>query len=248
MKALVLDFDGVLCESGRETFAVGLASYLALEPGSRLRTAPRDALYAGFVAGMPLGNRAEDFGALLAALERGVALPDQAAYDAHRRALDPAWLRAFHARFYEERAALAERDPSGWLALNPPYAPFLALLRRRAGPVRYAIATAKDHASVERLLAAWGARDLFDPAFVLDKETGVSKRAHLETLAARLALPFAALTFVDDKVNHLDDVGGLGVRGALAAWGYNGPREHALARARGHLVCTLEDAEAQLFA
>jgi len=248
VKALVLDFDGVLCESGRETFAVGLASYLSLVRGSRLAAKPRDALYAEFVVAMPLGNRAEDFGVVLAAIDRGVALPDQAAYDAFRRTLDGAWLQAFHARFYQERAALAERDPGGWLALNPPYAPFLAVLRRRAGAVPYAIATAKDHASVRRLLAAWGALDLFEPALVLDKETGSSKRAHLELLAARLALPYPALTFVDDKVNHLDDVCGLGVRGALAAWGYNGPREHALARARGHLVCTLADADAQLFA
>jgi hypothetical protein len=42
-------------------------------------------------------------------------------------------------------------------------------------------------------------------------------------------------------------VAGLGVRCALAAWGYNGPREHRLARAHGHLVCTLERVEAQLF-
>jgi len=248
VKALVLDFDGVLCASGAETFAVGLATYLALEARSPLAGADRAALEAGFLAAMPLGNRAEDFGVVLAALEGGIPLTDQPAYDAFRASMDPAWLRAFHARFYRERAALARRDPSGWIALNPPYASFLALLRRRAGSVRFAIASAKDHASVERLLAAWGVRDLFEPALVLDKEAGVSKRAHLETLAERLALPFAALTFVDDKVNHLDDVAGLGVRGALAAWGYNGPRERALARAHGHLVCTLEDAETQLFA
>lgn len=248
MKALVLDFDGVLCESGRETFVVALATYLALEPESRLAAAAYDALYAGFLRAMPLGNRAEDFGVVLAAEERGASLPDQAAYDAFRRSLDPSWLRVFHRRFYDERAAFARRDPAGWLAASPPYAPFLALLRRRAGHVRYAIATAKDHTSVARLLEAWGAWDLFDPTLVLDKESGVSKRAHLEALAARLSLPFPALTFIDDKVSHLDDVAGLGVRGALASWGYNGPREHALARAHGHLVCTLDDAEAQLFA
>lgn len=248
MKALVLDFDGVLCASGRETFAVGLATYLGLEPRSALAGADRASLEAGFLAAMPLGNRAEDFGVVLAAQEHGVAIADQAAYDAFRETIGAGWLRAFHARFYQERAALARRDPAGWIALNPPYGPFLALLRRRAAEARFAIATAKDHASVERLLGAWGAGDLFDPALVLDKEAGVSKRAHLETLASRLDLPFAALTFVDDKVTHLDDVAILGVRGALAAWGYNGARERALARAHGHLVCTLDDAEGQLFA
>jgi hypothetical protein len=55
------------------------------------------------------------------------------------------------------------------------------------------------------------------------------------------------MTFLDDKVNHLDSVSPLGVRCGLAAWGYNGPREHGLALERGYLVCRLDDVEAQLF-
>ena len=58
---------------------------------------------------------------------------------------------------------------------------------------------------------------------------------------------FADLVFVDDKVNHLDSVAALGVRCALAAWGYNGPREQLLARSRGYDVLTLDDAESRLF-
>jgi hypothetical protein len=55
------------------------------------------------------------------------------------------------------------------------------------------------------------------------------------------------MTFLDDKVNHLDSVAALGVRCALSTWGYNGPREHRLARDHGHRVCSLDDVEAQLF-
>jgi hypothetical protein len=69
----------------------------------------------------------------------------------------------------------------------------------------------------------------------------------VERLLRRLGRTAAELTFVDDKVNHLDTVAPLGVRCALAAWGHNGPREHSLARNRGYLVCTLADVEAQLF-
>jgi phosphoglycolate phosphatase-like HAD superfamily hydrolase len=184
---------------------------------------------------------------ILAALEDGSPLPDQAAYDAFHAAQDPGWLRAYHERFYEERAAFAARDPEGWLARMPPYAPFVAILRRRAGDAVLAIATAKDHRSVSALLRAYGLADLFDPRRVLDKETGVSKRAHLERLQADLRLPFKEITFLDDKVNHLESVAPLGVRCALAAWGYNGPRERARARDLGFLVCRLEDVELQLF-
>lgn len=247
MKALALDFDGVLADSGREFFAVAWRTYLDLTPDSSLAGADPESLRARFLALVPLGNRAEDFGVALAAIEAGAPLDDQSAYDAFRATRDGAFLEAFHHRFYAVRAAGVEADPHAWCALNPPYAPLLDVLRRRAGETRLAIATAKDRASVERLLAAWGASDLFEPGLVLDKETAVHKRVHLTRLAERLGLPFPEITFVDDKVNHLDDVAGLGVRCALAAWGQNGPREHALARARGHLVLSLADVEAQLF-
>ena len=38
---------------------------------------------------------------------------------------------------------------------------------------------------------------------------------------------------MDDKVNHLEAVAPLGVRCALAAWGYNGAREQDRAREAG---------------
>jgi phosphoglycolate phosphatase-like HAD superfamily hydrolase len=247
MKLLVLDFDGVIADSGREAFAVAHATYLGLRPQSQLRGGDDDSLYAAFVALMPLGNRAEDFGVALAAIDAGVALPDQAAYDAFYAAQDSAWRRAFHARFYEVRADFSRRDAPRWLSLLPPYPRFLEILRRRAGTCRYAIATAKDRRSVGALLDAYGTADLFEPELVLDKETGVTKVAHHEHLARLCGVAYPEMTFVDDKVNHLDAVGALGVRCALSAWGYNGPRERALARAHGYRVCTLDDVEAQLF-
>jgi phosphoglycolate phosphatase-like HAD superfamily hydrolase len=254
VRALALDFDGVLFDSAHEAFAVALRSFAALRPGARLarlaaqpEVDPGGRLFAAFLELMPLGNRAEDYGVALSALEAGVRLRDQAAYDAWYAGQDVVWLRAYHARFYEERARFARSDRERWLGLMPPFAPFLAVLRRRAGEVPYAIATAKDRASVTELLARHGADDLFEPERILDKEVGRSKRTHMERLAEALDLPFPAITFVDDKVNHLEDVAPLGVRCALAAWGYNGEREHVEARAAGIPVCTLDAAEPLLF-
>jgi phosphoglycolate phosphatase-like HAD superfamily hydrolase len=247
VKALVLDFDGVIAQSAPEALWVALRTYRQLIPESPLaRREPRD-LYPAFVELMPLGNRAEDFGVALRALERGVKIADQESYDAFYATIDPAWKGAFHHLFYEVRAEFAAADPAGWRALMPPYGAFVELLRRRAGEVSLAIASAKDSASVRALLKSYGVEDLFAPELILDKETGVHKTSHLEHLHRVLGLPYAQLTFVDDKVNHLDAVSPLGVRCALAAWGYNGPREQALARAHGHLVCPLDEAETLLF-
>jgi phosphoglycolate phosphatase-like HAD superfamily hydrolase len=249
VKVLALDFDGVLCDSAREAYRVAVETYAGEPPGPPLPAgaAADAALYAGFLEAMPLGNRAEDYAVVLAALAGGVALPDQAAYDAFRATLAQGRLRAFHRAFYRVRAAWAERDPAGWLAEMRPYPGLGALLRRRAGEARLAIATAKDRASVRRLLASFGLADLFAEDFVLDKEAGEKKRDHVLTLAARAGCPPGAVTFVDDKVNHLEDVAPLGARCVLAAWGYNGPRERRIAEARGFLVCGLDDFERRVF-
>jgi phosphoglycolate phosphatase-like HAD superfamily hydrolase len=247
MKALVLDCDGVILDSARESFKVSRQAYLDMRPGSGLADTDETSLFDRFVELMPLGNRAEDFGTSMEALDSGVELPDQEAYDRFRDSREPAWLERFHEHFYEVRDALAEASPEAWHALMRPYAPFVDLLRKRAGKVAYAVATAKDRRSFDAILATHGVLALFPPHLVLDKETGASKSAHLRRLQTLLDLPFEELTFVDDKVNHLDSVAPLGVRCALAAWGYNGPREHDLAARRGYLVCRLDDAERSLF-
>ena len=82
---------------------------------------------------------------------------------------------------------------------------------------------------------------------IFDKEVGVRKRAHLERIREKFGCAFEQLRFVDDKLNHLEDVASLGVECVLASWGYNGPREEAGARAAGFEVATLADAEALLF-
>ena len=249
VRVLALDFDGVICDSARECFAVALRAHVALRPASPLRGREDDpALFARFVELMPLGNRAEDFGVALEVLVDGVPVSSQADYDAFYRTRAPAALHAFHERFYAMRSAWAQADPAGWLARMAPYPGVCAFLRRSAARVALGLATAKDRSSVRALLGSYGVADLFPEERVLDKETGVRKRAHVAELARRLAVPVAEITFLDDKVTHLDDVAALGARCALAAWGYNGARERSEAAGRGYLVCTLEDLEAQLFA
>jgi phosphoglycolate phosphatase-like HAD superfamily hydrolase len=259
VRTLALDFDGVISDSAPEAYRVALRAYSALRPGSALAAdrdraegaeagiLSADPLYQGFVERMPLGNRAEDFAVVLHSLEHGVPLPDQGAYDRLYAQVESDFLDAFHGRFYHERARFAQDDPAVWRALLAPYPGFVELLHQHAGVVRLAIATAKDRPSVTRLLTDYGLDALFDPALVFDKETGSNKQAHLRALQARLDVPFESITFVDDKVNHLESAAVLGVGCALAAWGYNGQREWKRARSLGFAVCHLENAASVLF-
>ncbi|MCU0303866.1 MAG: hypothetical protein MUC56_07410 [Thermoanaerobaculales bacterium] len=262
MKVLALDFDGVVCDSLREVLATALATYEAMTPGSPLIAGLRarhgdgrwhaldlagDPVIRLFTDLMPLGNRAEDFGVALRAADDRVELADQEAYDAFHTTFEAAWLERFHRAFYEQRASARAIDPGAWIALHAPYPAVLDLLRRRAGDATYALVTAKDRRSARLLLDHLGVGGLFRPDLVLDKETGVSKTAHLTAVRERTGAPFETITFVDDKVNHLLAVAPLGVRPVLAGWGFNTGREHALARRCGFAVANTDDAEPVLF-
>jgi phosphoglycolate phosphatase-like HAD superfamily hydrolase len=261
MRALALDFDGVISDSASEAYVVSLRTCLDLEPESSLadelariegdglgregvRALPR---FGDFVALMPLGNRAEDYAVIWSILQRGVEVADQAGFDRQRRSVPSDFLAAYHRRFYQVRHQMAAEDPEGWHRLMGPYPEFVSLLRRRASEVTMVIVTAKDGRSVSLLLKQYGIGELFPPGRVLDKEVGSTKVVHLKHLQQLLHVASTDITFIDDKVSHLDAVWHLGVRCALASWGYNGPREHRQARKRGYDVCTLEDVERQLF-
>jgi phosphoglycolate phosphatase-like HAD superfamily hydrolase len=259
MQVLALDFDGVISDSAPEALVVALRSYAMLCPDSKLArgvsnlgTPTRSQvqahrLYQRFVELMPLGNRAEDYAVTLIILEGELSVADQPEYDRVRAAQDEDFLAAFHSRFYAQRTRFAHDERAAWLGLLGPYAPVLDVLRRRRDDAVLALATAKDRASVKILLDAYGIEDLFPDERILDKETGVSKRAHLAALRERLSAPWQDITFVDDKLNHLESVAGLGVRCVLAAWGYNGERERSRARQCGFEVCALDEVEATLF-
>jgi phosphoglycolate phosphatase-like HAD superfamily hydrolase len=141
--------------------------------------------------------------------------------------------------FYEVRDRLRAEHLESWLALHAGYPPFGAFLERATASMELAVATARDAASLDVLLDHLGLGALIPRKSRLDKETGLHKTDHLTALAHRLDVAFADITFVDDKVNHLECVAPLGVRPVLAGWGHNTPREHARATALGFAVAQL---------
>ncbi len=262
-EVLALDFDGVIVDSIRETFTIAVRVFAAHNPSARLSGHPmaaagrrrpelfpftEDPTFCSFLDMVPLGNRAEDYAVILDAIEEGVAVADQSAYDKLYRQRDHGWLEEAHAQFYAGRARLREESFETWRLLQEPYEPLINLLRRHAGRMTLAVVTARDAESVDLLVEAWGLGDLFSPGLVFDKRYGINKTAHLRGLFEKLSVAPGDVTFVDDKLNHLQRVAPLGVRPVLAAWGYNTPREHRLAARAGIPVAHLDDAEALLFA
>ena len=174
-------------------------------------------------------------------------MEELAAYDSWYGHQDSPWLDQYHHSIYAFRSLFSREDPQHRIQSKRPYPDLPPLLRQQAEKVRYAIATAKDRRSVEAVLRRHGLDDLFPADLLFDKEPGKSKDAHLREIRKRLDLPFSELNFIDDKVNLIDAVAPMGVRCALAGWGYNGPREIELARSRGYVVCMLDDLDQTLF-
>lgn len=254
IELLALDFDGVVCDSAGESFLVACTAFLQsapdasicerlprVEPEAPVSPDPRDPIFGRFLEHMPLGNRAEDYAVVLRAIDEDVLLKDQGDYDGFKAKLDPRWLQDFHETYYTVRRTFQDLDPVGWLQLARPYAGISGLLHDLPDGIRLAIATARDHESVDRILEAHQLQTLFNPRLIIDKDAGVSKRTHLELLHERSGVPFSATLFVDDKINHLDSVAPLGVHCGLAAWGYNGLRERALAVERGYSVLDMDE-------
>jgi len=255
MRVVAFDFDGVLCDSSREVFVVAVDTLAAMEQESALVAdlAPlRDdalaggddfrshELYIRFSDLLPLGNRAEDFGVALLSMEQSKNITSQDAYDSFYAQVPESWRELFHRRFYESRARLRAADVDRWLALHLPYPPLVEALEAHRDCIRPAVATAKDAQSIHILLKALGLETFFDPRLILDKETGVEKTVHLGELQRRTGTPFDRITFIDDKLNHLEAVVGLGVRCVLAGWGFNTEREHQAAKRLGFEVVHLD--------
>ncbi|MCD4748027.1 MAG: hypothetical protein K8R59_01530 [Thermoanaerobaculales bacterium] len=249
MKVLALDFDGVICQSRAEVLRVAVDAWngLGLDPGISEAMVMEETTAETLDRLVPLGNRAEDFGVALHILGAGLPVEDQDQYDEVREGLGQAWLHDFHNAFYETRRCRREEGLPGWLALHQPYDGFVDILRRRAGETTFAITTAKDGESVRLLLGFFGISDLFADRLILDKETGISKKIHLRVLSEKLKAPLSEITFVDDKLNHVESVAELGVRAVVAGWGYNTDRELEKAKSAGFVVASLEDVEDLLF-
>lgn len=246
---LALDFDGVVVDSAGEVFQTALGAWDRLNPASSLardlEQSPERRL--AFDRLVPLGNRAEDFGVALHILEHGLNVEDQPTYDRIRKDLGPVWLDRYHQTFYDIRTRNRDESPTSWFAAHHLFTPFVDVLRRRREHSIYAIVTAKDGRSVRRLLEHFGISDLVPDALILDKDLGEAKSTHLIELQRRIEVPLSTVTFIDDKLNHLERTAPLGVRGVLAAWGHNTDREHRQARERGYAVADLDTAEAVLF-
>jgi phosphoglycolate phosphatase-like HAD superfamily hydrolase len=215
---LVLDFDGVICDSVEECFVSSWEARHRLRGGAGPVPAPAADGLAAFARLRPFVRNGEDFLVILEAAERGIDVADQAAFDALARTIGQPVLREFKNRFYEARGRLLAEERGRWLGMNRIYPHArAALLAALAADLPLAILSTKRRPYILEILSANGVRM---PAENVHHTTGPKAPVVRELLASSGC---GKAVLVDDQIDYLVGIDDARIEGRLARWGYVRP-------------------------
>lgn len=230
VKALALDFDGVIWNTQREGYFV---SQLVWEDMFGRRALCSE---EAFKSGRWLARAGEEFGLILLLAEEAEERSGTADFSSfpmsefarlaekHRDMLS-----LFGKNLADMRVKMRESNLRQWLDwqnVNAGIKETVELLRERG--LKIAVCTTKDTSSAEALLATV---DLILP--IWGKECSLDKRITLRRLIESFEAEPSEVLFVDDLLDNLLHVRPLGVNMALAAWGYNNEASRRQARELG---------------
>ena len=245
---LILDFDGVICDTTEECLVAAWNAWLGYTGREGWVTAPEQ---LPAIAGeqlrtlRPYVRTAGEYLVLLQALEAGTAVKSQADFERCGERFGAA-LAGKAERFFAARARHRREAPRQWLALHRVYPGIAAALPPLLARFDAYMVTGKDGETVRILLEA---SDLTFPADrIFDREAGRDKLAHVRAIARRRHCPLDQVWMVDDNVIHLLPVQAAGAHVLLAGWGYHTPEHLALARRERVPVVSLEEWSDRLLA
>jgi phosphoglycolate phosphatase-like HAD superfamily hydrolase len=213
-RLLVLDFDGVICDSVEEGF---VSSWIAWNEGYRGRPAgeaPAEAR-AAFRALRPFVRSGEDFVLIQDLIASGASARSQPEFDrAWERPGTPPRAR-FKSIFYEARTRLLEKDRRAWLSMNRIYPHVAAAVSRLPPHFPFYVLSTKKPPFVRDTLAANGIS--LPEGHVLYSEDE-PKLSVVERLRESLGCGEAVL--VEDQIDAIRGNTNPRIRVYLASWGY----------------------------
>lgn len=211
---LVLDFDGVICDSVEECFVSSWTAYHELFRGLPRGEAPA-AARASFRAMRPFVRSGEDFVLVQEIVDRGGGVEGQAEFDSawERPGIPPR--KVFKDLFYLARGRLMDRDRQAWLAMNPIYPHVASAVARLAPSVPFFILSTKRPRFVRDTLAANGITVPEERVLYSEAEPKLSM---IEKLLAARGAPGAL--FVEDQIDAIRGNSNPLIQVYLASWGY----------------------------
>jgi len=211
---LVLDFDGVICDSVEECLVSSWTAYHELFRGLPPADPP-PAARAPFRAMRPFVRSGEDFVLLQELVDKGDSVDSQEEFDrAWKRPGIPAHT-VFKDLFYQARTNLMERDRPAWLAMNPIHGHVAAAIARLPPAYPLFILSTKKAQFVRETLSANGIRIAVERVLYAEGEPKLSIIGKmLKTTGAPRAI------FVEDQIDAIKGNTNPRIEVYLASWGY----------------------------
>lgn len=201
-----LDFDGVLCDSLPEIWAVSnKAIHGTYLPWHQID----DALRHRFLRLRSLVRRGAEYLSIIRLLHQGTdaRIKTFNDWENYLQEVGDEVLERDHQTIYELRSQWLETDPSSWLALNPPYPGIPQTLARIQDSPRVFILSTKKPTYISAILQSWGVEWASERIW--------EARGHKALFLEGLGEPY---TLVDDQIEQLWEKSRLG-RCVLALWG-----------------------------
>jgi phosphoglycolate phosphatase-like HAD superfamily hydrolase len=211
---LVLDFDGVICDSVDECFASSWTAYHVLCAGAPAAP-PSEAARRGFAALRPYVRSGEDFVSIQEIISRGGTVTGQASFDETARRGGDALRARYRELFYQARADFLRKDRAGWLALNRVYPHVARAFSRLLSSAPLYILSTKKPAFISEILSAQSIT--VDPRRIIwsDAEPKLITVDRLRSASgAHKAL------FIEDQVDAIVGNTDPQISVFLATWGY----------------------------
>lgn len=215
---LVLDFDGVICDSIEECWVSSWTAYHELYLGRAPSSPPADPAADArvrFRALRPYVRSGEDFVLIQQLVSRGASAGNQAEFDREWERPGAPTRRELKELYYRARAALFDRDPEAWLAMNRIFPHVQAALAGLSPRVSLYILSTKKPQFVSATLRANRLTVPEDHVLYSEQEP---KLTTVERLMREL--PARQAVFVEDQVDALRANRNPGIRPFLATWGY----------------------------
>jgi len=211
---LVLDFDGVICDSIDECFVSSWIAYHTLykkDPPPHVSVM----LKKDFTRLRPFIRSGEDYVLIQEILRSDERVPDQAAFDALIRKAGPEKMGRFKELFTQARTDLLARDRRFWLSLNRIYPHMLAAFAHlpKKAPVR--VLSTKEPEFIAEILEYAQIRI---PRDRILRSPSDRKLPIVEELRSSEGCERAI--FIDDQIDYLLGSMFPRIEAYLASWGY----------------------------
>jgi phosphoglycolate phosphatase-like HAD superfamily hydrolase len=214
---LVLDFDGVICDSVDEAFLASWTAYHGLyrkdEP-----TAVPVTLHRDFARLRPFIRTGEDFVLIQDLLATGKTVENQEQFDEALRRMGDATRDSFKEIFYQARTRLLETERTLWLSLNRIYPHVDKALRMMAGWKDFVILSTKKPQFINEVLVFHGLTVPQERILYSDREPKL-----MVTERVRNEGGYTTAILVEDQIDHIRDNVNPRVGVRLATWGYVKP-------------------------